>query len=117
MCSPITDLAAVAQRLSDAVPARIVSRRTRVVLRGNYGCQGWRAASCAGVVLVRQMPGAKGVVFITLSDETGIANVVVWPKMMERFRKEVMGSRLLLVKGRPCRRVREGVVHLVAEQN
>jgi error-prone DNA polymerase len=72
------------------------------------------AASCAGVVLVRQMPGAKGVVFITLSDESGIANVVVWPKIMERFRKEVMGSRLLLVKGR-VQRSPEGVVHLVAE--
>jgi error-prone DNA polymerase len=72
------------------------------------------AASCAGVVLVRQMPGAKGVVFITLSDETGIANVVVWPKIMERFRKEVMGSRLLLVKGR-VQKSPEGVVHLVAE--
>jgi len=73
------------------------------------------AASCAGIVLVRQMPGAKGVVFITLSDETGIANVVVWPKLMERFRKEVMGSRLLLVKGR-VQKSPEGVVHLVAEQ-
>jgi error-prone DNA polymerase len=73
------------------------------------------AASCAGVVLVRQMPGAKGVVFITLSDETGIANVVVWPKLMERFRKEVMGSRLLLVKGR-VQRSPEDVIHLVAEQ-
>jgi error-prone DNA polymerase len=72
------------------------------------------AASCAGVVLVRQMPGAKGVVFITLSDETGIANVVVWPKIMERFRKEVMGSRLLLVKGR-VQKSPDGVVHLVAE--
>ena len=47
---------------------------------------------CAGVVLVRQRPGsAKGVVFMTLEDETGIANIVVWPKVMERYRKEVMG--------------------------
>jgi error-prone DNA polymerase len=75
------------------------------------------AASCAGIVLVRQMPGAKGVVFITLSDETGIANVVVWPKLMERFRKEVMGSRLLLVEGRVQRSPEPGnVVHLVAER-
>jgi error-prone DNA polymerase len=75
------------------------------------------AASCAGVVLVRQMPGAKGVVFITLSDETGIANVVVWPKLMERFRKEVMGSRLLLVKGTVQKsNDPKSVVHLVAEQ-
>src|SRR6202043_3646612 len=55
---------------------------------------------CAGVVLVRQRPGsAKGVVFMTLEDETGIANIVVWPKVMERFRKEVMGARLILVEG------------------
>jgi error-prone DNA polymerase len=51
-----------------------------------------RRVRCAGVVLVRQRPGsAKGVVFMTLEDETGIANIVVWPKVMERFRKEVMG--------------------------
>ncbi len=72
-------------------------------------------ASCAGVVLVRQMPGAKGVVFITLSDETGIANVVVWPALMARFRKEVMGSRLLLVHGR-VQRSPEDVIHIVAER-
>ena len=55
-----------------------------------------RRVRCAGVVLVRQRPGsAKGVVFMTLEDETGIANIVVWPKVMERFRKEVMGARLI----------------------
>jgi error-prone DNA polymerase len=71
---------------------------------------------CAGVVLVRQRPGsAKGVVFMTLEDETGIANVVVWPKVMERFRKEVMGSRLVLVEGY-IQSSPEKVVHLVAER-
>ncbi|MDR3467564.1 MAG: error-prone DNA polymerase [Xanthobacteraceae bacterium] len=71
---------------------------------------------CAGVVLVRQRPGsAKGVVFVTLEDETGIANIVVWPRTMERFRKEVMGARLLLVEGR-IQRSPEGVVHLVADR-
>jgi len=72
-------------------------------------------ARCAGIVLVRQMPGAKGVVFVTLSDETGICNIVVWPKIFERFRKEAMGARLLLVEGRIQRSI-EGVVHLVAER-
>src|SRR6266446_4223535 len=72
-------------------------------------------ARCAGIVLVRQMPGAKGVVFVTLSDETGICNIVVWPKIFERFRKEAMGARLLLVEGR-IQRSPEGVVHLVAER-
>jgi len=71
---------------------------------------------CAGVVLVRQRPGsAKGVVFMTLEDETGIANVVVWPKVMEKFRKEVMGSRLILVEGY-IQSSPEEVTHLVAQR-
>ncbi|HEX4302576.1 MAG TPA: error-prone DNA polymerase, partial [Rhizomicrobium sp.] len=71
-------------------------------------------ARCAGVVLVRQMPGDAGVVFITLSDETGITNVVVWPRILEIFRREVMSSRLLLVEGNVQKA--DGVVHLVAER-
>ncbi len=68
------------------------------------------------MVLVRQRPGsAKGVVFMTLEDETGIANIVVWPKVMERFRKEVMGARLVLVEGY-IQSSPEKVVHLVAER-
>lgn len=71
---------------------------------------------CAGVVLVRQRPGsAKGVVFMTLEDETGIANIVVWPKVMEKFRKEVMGARLILVEGH-IQSSPEGVTHLVAQR-
>jgi len=72
-------------------------------------------APCAGIVLVRQMPGDAGVIFITLSDETGIANVVVWPRLFEKFRREVMGARLLLVEGK-VQRSSEGVIHLVAER-
>ena len=69
---------------------------------------------CAGIILVRQRPGsAKGVVFLTIEDETGIANVVVWPKIMARFRKEVMGARLVLIEGK-IQKSLEGVVHLVA---
>ncbi|MEJ0028057.1 MAG: error-prone DNA polymerase [Rhizomicrobium sp.] len=68
----------------------------------------------AGVVLVRQMPGEAGVVFITLSDETGITNVVVWPRVFETFRREVMGARLLLIEGRVQKA--DNVVHLVAER-
>ncbi len=71
---------------------------------------------CAGVVLVRQRPGsAKGVVFMTLEDETGIANIVVWPNVMEKFRKEVMGARLIEVQG-TIQSSPEKVVHLVAER-
>jgi error-prone DNA polymerase len=69
----------------------------------------------AGVVLIRQRPGsAKGVVFVTLEDETGVANVVVWPDMMERFRKAVMGARLMEVRGRV--EADEGVIHVIAAQ-
>jgi error-prone DNA polymerase len=69
----------------------------------------------AGLVLVRQRPGsAKGVMFITLEDETGIANLVVWPHVFERFRRVVMGASMIAVRGRIQR---EGeVVHLVAYQ-
>jgi error-prone DNA polymerase len=71
---------------------------------------------CAGVVLVRQRPGsANGVVFMTLEDETGIANIVVWPQVMARFRKEVMGARLILVEGY-IQSSPEQVTHLVAER-
>ncbi len=82
----------------------------------SYDTANNRFARCAGVVLVRQRPGtAKGVVFMTIEDETGIANIVVWPKMMARFRKEVMGSRLILIEGK-VQKSEENVVHLVAER-
>ncbi len=69
----------------------------------------------AGVVLVRQRPGsAKNVVFITIEDETGVANIVVWPHLMERFRKVIMGARLLEVRGRV--EYDDGVVHVIATQ-
>ena len=69
----------------------------------------------AGLVLVRQRPGtASGVVFVTLEDEKGIANLVVWPKVFEAHRRIVMGARLLAARGRIQR---EGIViHLVAEE-
>jgi error-prone DNA polymerase len=69
----------------------------------------------AGLVLVRQRPGsAKGVMFITIEDETGIANVVVWPKLFERSRRIVLGASMMAINGRIQR---EGdVVHLVAQQ-
>jgi DNA polymerase III alpha subunit len=69
----------------------------------------------AGLVLVRQRPGtAKGVIFITLEDETGISNVIVWRKMYERFRRAVIAGRALRVTGRVQRE--GGVTHVIAEQ-
>ncbi len=69
----------------------------------------------AGLVLVRQQPGtASGVIFMTLEDETGIANLVVWRPVFERFRRIVMGAKLVQCEGRVQR---EGeVVHIVAER-
>nr|WP_166175789.1 error-prone DNA polymerase [Altererythrobacter segetis] len=67
----------------------------------------------AGVVLIRQRPGsAKGVVFITLEDETGVANLVIWPDTMEKYRRVVMGARLIEVRGRV--EADEGVIHVIA---
>ncbi|MDB4053776.1 error-prone DNA polymerase [Octadecabacter sp.] len=67
----------------------------------------------AGIVLIRQRPSsAKGVCFITLEDETGVANLVVWPKMMEAFRKVIMQSRVIDVQGVVQRS--EDVIHVVA---
>lgn len=68
-----------------------------------------------GIVITRQRPGtASGVIFMTLEDETGIANVVVWRRVFERFRPVVLGARLVRVTGRL---EREGmVVHLIAER-
>jgi error-prone DNA polymerase len=73
-----------------------------------------RRVTVAGLVLVRQRPGtAKGVIFLTLEDETGIVNVVVWPKVFERWRRVVMTAQFLAVSGRI---EREGlVIHVVAE--
>ncbi|MCD1590297.1 error-prone DNA polymerase [Qipengyuania citrea] len=67
----------------------------------------------AGVVLIRQRPGsAKGVCFITLEDETGVINLVVWPDLKEKQRRVVMGSRLMEVRGRV--EYDDEVIHVIA---
>jgi DNA polymerase III alpha subunit len=68
----------------------------------------------AGLVLLRQRPGtAHGVIFITLEDETGTVNVVVWNKVYERFRRAVIAGRMLRILGRVQR---EGqVTHVIAD--
>ncbi|WP_166415526.1 error-prone DNA polymerase [Cochlodiniinecator piscidefendens] len=70
--------------------------------------------SVCGLVITRQRPGtASGVIFLTLEDETGVSNIVVWPKVYKQFRRIVMGGRLLRVNGYLQR---EGiVVHLIAQ--
>jgi len=68
----------------------------------------------AGLVLIRQRPGEGTVIFVTIEDESGIANIIVWSHMMERFRKEILTSSLLYVEGKLQR---EGIVtHIIAER-
>lgn len=73
-----------------------------------------RTVTVAGLVLVRQRPGsAKGVVFETIEDESGIANIIVWPKVFETYRMVVLGSRCVSVRGRVQNA--DGVIHVVAQ--
>jgi error-prone DNA polymerase len=70
----------------------------------------------AGLVTVRQRPGtAKGTVFITIEDETGIANLIVWPSLVETLRNEIINATLLIAEGR-LQRSEEGVTHIVVER-
>jgi error-prone DNA polymerase len=98
-------------------------------LREHYGSQKFVTAdrlrtirdgkrlSIAGLVLIRQRPGsAKGVVFITLEDETGVANLVIWPDVFEKQRKIVMGARLIAVHGIVQRDPDSDVIHVVARK-
>jgi DNA-directed DNA polymerase III PolC len=73
-----------------------------------------RMVTIAGLVLVRQRPGsAKGVIFMTLEDETGVANAIVWPKVFEKYRAIVMGARLVKIRGRL--QSESGVIHVVVD--
>lgn len=69
----------------------------------------------AGIVLVRQRPGNGNAIFITIEDETGVTNVVLWARQFEMYRRQVMASRLMLVEGQVQRSI-EGVVHLMASR-
>ena len=72
-------------------------------------------AEVAGIVLIRQQPGtASGVIFVTLEDETGVANIVVWPRVFQQFRRELLGSQLMGVSGIVQRDESGYVIHLVA---
>ncbi|WP_137113928.1 error-prone DNA polymerase [Mesorhizobium sp. GR13] len=91
-------------------------RRRRIVTCAEaMATRDGRWLEAAGIVLVRQRPGsAKGVMFITLEDETGIANLVVWAKVFEANRRAVLAASMMAVRGRIQR---EGdVVHLVAQR-
>jgi error-prone DNA polymerase len=69
----------------------------------------------SGLIIIRQRPGtAKGVLFMTLEDESAVANVIVWPKLFERYRPVVLGARYVAVTG-PVQS-ESGVIHVVAER-
>ena len=90
--------------------------RRRIMRSGRLGAtKTGERITVAGLVLVRQRPGsAKGVIFMTLEDETGIANIIVWPKIFESFRPAVLGARLVSVSGRLQNE--SGVIHIVADR-
>ncbi|MFB2608234.1 OB-fold nucleic acid binding domain-containing protein, partial [Rhizobium phaseoli] len=93
---------------------RDLQKRNIVTCSEAMNARDGRWLMAAGLVLVRQMPGsAKGVMFITIEDETGPANIVVWPSLFEKRRRIVLGSSMMAINGRIQR---EGeVVHLVAQ--
>ena len=97
-------LALLRAELGDALPAERLAEMKN----------GARVA-VAGLALMRQRPGtASGVVFMTIEDETGVANLVVWPKIFEKYRRVAMGARLIRTSGRLQR---EGIViHVVADR-
>ncbi len=82
---------------------------------GDLMASSLKRVTVCGLVITRQRPGtASGVIFVTLEDETGVANVVVWPKVYQQFRRAVIAGRLLRVHGTLQK---EGiVVHLIAER-
>ncbi|MDV7341258.1 error-prone DNA polymerase [Terasakiella sp. A23] len=74
-----------------------------------------KKATVAGLIIARQRPGtASGVVFMTLEDETDIANIIVWPKVFEEHRRILMSSTLLAVRGKV--QCEDGVIHVIAEE-
>jgi error-prone DNA polymerase len=72
-------------------------------------------AKVAGVVLVRQRPGKGNAIFATLEDETGIVNILLWARMMDRYRMPLMAARLMEAHG-VVQKSREGVLHLMADR-
>jgi error-prone DNA polymerase len=110
------------RRLSLSLKAHPASfMRARLSARGILRSDALRTVkngervTVAGLVLVRQRPGtAGGVIFMTLEDETGVANIIVWPKVFERLRAIVLGARFVAVTGKL--QSEQGVIHIVAER-
>ncbi|HEU5286485.1 MAG TPA: error-prone DNA polymerase [Sphingomicrobium sp.] len=93
------------------------ARRRFVTARDLESVRNGKRVSIAGLVLIRQRPGsAKGVVFITIEDETGVANLIVWPDVFATQRKTVMGARLMAVHGLVQKDEDDGVIHVIARR-
>ena len=73
-----------------------------------------RFVSVAGLVLVRQRPGKGNAIFLTLEDDKAVANVIVWPRLFDRYRPVIMGGRFIRVSGRL--QSESGVIHIVANR-
>jgi len=114
----VQDYATTALSLK-AHPVSFVREKLQLlkILSTKETAESWdgRLVKVAGLVLVRQRPGtAGGVCFITIEDETGVANLVVFQHLFEKYRKEILGARLLMVEGKLQR---EGqVVHIIAQR-
>ena len=92
-----------------------LTRKRAITARQLWHTDPGRRVTVCGLVLVRQRPGsAKGVIFATLEDETGFANLVLWPNRFEQFRAIVMTARLLAATGTLQREGR--VIHVIAER-
>jgi error-prone DNA polymerase len=110
------------RRLSLSLKAHPVAfMRARLDARGVRRAEALAAlksgdrVAVGGLVLVRQRPGtAQGVIFMTLEDETGVANLIVWPKAFERLRAIVIGARFVVATGKLQNE--SGVVHLIVER-
>ncbi len=95
--------------------------RPRFIARGVLDCAAINAAAdgqkvrAAGIVLVRQRPGKGNAIFITIEDETGVVNALLWARDFERQRRAVMAARLMVIAGE-VQRSKEGVVHLMASR-
>ncbi|WP_336065954.1 error-prone DNA polymerase [Nitratireductor rhodophyticola] len=94
---------------------RLLDRRRVLKTRALAETPAGRFVRVSGLVLVRQRPGtASGVIFMTLEDETGIANVIVWPRVFQRFRRIVFGARMVTVEG--ILQKESNVIHVVARR-
>ncbi|EPX78844.1 OB-fold nucleic acid binding domain-containing protein [Salipiger mucosus] len=108
LCSMPTDASFPAPRSWPRPPSCLPADRLQEPPEG-------ARVTVAGLVILRQRPGtARGVIFITIEDETGVVNVIVWRKLYERFRRAVIAGRMLRVTGRVQRD--SGVTHVISEQ-